>query len=243
VTFPLVPESASAWPDTLERTGTYQHPGLRHAPRRFPAQASQWHAPGVSRHRFRALPACALDTVVLHQERECAQKVPGPCTQAPLGSEDAPQAPFARKTTSSFEAFLSHAADLATMRQINVGRILHQQNHGRGSGLFSGLVHMRLHQGSKGDIWLIKPTIQRFGFFPGVHLSGQRTPWILRQVGGRFDRSSRSTETRAVGRPQRFARPSPWDPTLLVCSSCILSLCKMWVRIRLESKGFLARSL
>ncbi len=33
-------------------------------------------------------------------------------------------------------------------------RILHQQNHGRGSGLFPGLLQVRLHQGTKGDIWL-----------------------------------------------------------------------------------------
>jgi hypothetical protein len=58
------------------------------------------------------------------------------------------------KSTSSFEAFLSHATDLATMRQIDVSRILHQQHHGRGIGLFPALVQVRLHQGSKGDIWL-----------------------------------------------------------------------------------------
>jgi hypothetical protein len=33
-------------------------------------------------------------------------------------------------------------------------RILHQQHHGSGSGLFPGLLQVRLHQGRKGDIWL-----------------------------------------------------------------------------------------
>ena len=42
-------------------------------------------------------------------------------------------------------------------------------------GLFSGLLQMRLYQGSKGDIWLIKQTIQGFGLFPGLHLGRQRT--------------------------------------------------------------------
>ncbi len=59
-----------------------------------------------------------------------------------------------KKTASSFVANLSHAADLATMGKIDGGRILHQQNHGRGKGLFPGLLQVRLHQGSKGDIGL-----------------------------------------------------------------------------------------
>jgi hypothetical protein len=41
----------------------------------------------------------------------------------------------------------------------------------------------------------------------------------------------------AGGHSQRFARPSSWGSTLLVCSSFILSLCKMWVRIRPEGRG------
>jgi hypothetical protein len=59
-----------------------------------------------------------------------------------------------KKPASAFVPDLSHAADLATMGQIDVGRILHQQNHRRGKGLLPGLVHVRLHQRRKGDIWL-----------------------------------------------------------------------------------------
>ncbi len=97
------------------------------------------------------------------------------------------------KSPSSFVADLSHTADLATMGQIDGGRILHQQHHGSGSSLFSGLVKVRLHQGRKGDIWLVEQTIQRFGLVPGVHLSRQRPQGVLRQVGGRLYRSSRAT--------------------------------------------------
>ena len=97
------------------------------------------------------------------------------------------------KPPSSFVADLSHAADLATMGQIDGGGILHQQHHVLSRGLFSGLLYVRLHQRRKGNIWLIEQTIQRFGLFPGMHLSGQRTQGVLRQVGGRVDRSSRST--------------------------------------------------
>jgi hypothetical protein len=43
---------------------------------------------------------------------------------------------------------------MSTMGQIDVGRILHHQYHGRESGLFPGLLQVGLHQGTKGDIWL-----------------------------------------------------------------------------------------
>ena len=106
------------------------------------------------------------------------------------------------KPPSAFVADLSHAADLATMGKVDVGGILHQQHHGGGRGLFPALLPVRLHQRRKGDIWLVKPTIQRFGLFPGVHLSGQRTQRVLRQVGGRFDRSSRSTHIMQLDTPK-----------------------------------------
>ncbi len=112
------------------------------------------------------------------------------------------------KSPSAFVADLSHAADLATMGQIDVGRILHQQHDGSGSGLFPGLVQVRLHQRRKGDIWLVKPTIQGFGLFPGMHLSWQRTQGVLRQVGGRFDRSSRSTHIVQLDAPKGSLGPA-----------------------------------
>ena len=94
------------------------------------------------------------------------------------------------------------------MGKIDVGRILHQQHYGGGHGLFSRLLHVRLHQRSKGDVWLIKPTIQGFGLFPGVHLSGQRTQGVLRQVGGRFYRSSRSTHIVQLDAPKGSLGPA-----------------------------------
>ena len=61
------------------------------------------------------------------------------------------------------------------------------------------LLQVRLHQGRKGDIGLIKQTIQGFGFFPGVHLSGQRPQGILCQMASRFDGSSASTSEILAG--------------------------------------------
>jgi len=165
---------------------------------------------------FSLFPLAPLVPLFSPLERECAQRVPGPGTPAPRASGDARPAPFAQKTPSSFIADLSHAADLVTMGKINVGGILHQQHHRRGKGLFSGLLKVWLHQGSKGDIWLIQQPIQGFTLFPGLHLSRQRTQRILRQLGFPLGPLVSCNAYHAVGHPQRFARPSSWGPTLLV---------------------------
>ena len=112
------------------------------------------------------------------------------------------------KPTSSFEAFLSHAADFVPMGKVDISGILHQQHHGGRCGLFPGLLNVRLHQRRKGDIGLVKPTIQRFGLFPGVHLSWQRTQGVLRQVGGRLYRSSRSTHIIQLDTPKGSLGPA-----------------------------------
>ena len=112
------------------------------------------------------------------------------------------------KSPSSFVADLSYAADLVTMRKIDIGRILHQQHHRGGLGLVPGLLQVRLQQSSKGDIWLVQQTIQSFGLFPGLHVSRQRTQRILRQVGGRLYRSSRSTHIMQLGTPKGSLGPA-----------------------------------
>jgi hypothetical protein len=94
------------------------------------------------------------------------------------------------------------------MGQINVGGILHQQHHRRGSGLFSGLLKVRLHQGRKGDIWLIQQPIQGFTLFPGLHLCWQRTLRILRQEASRLHRSSRATQIMQLDVPKGALSPA-----------------------------------
>ena len=112
------------------------------------------------------------------------------------------------KSPSSFVADLSHAADFVPMGKVDIGGILHQQHHGGRRGLFPGLLNVRLHQRRKGDIGLLKQTIQRFGLFPGVHLSGQRTQGVLRQLGGRLYRSSRSTHIMQLDTPKGLLGPA-----------------------------------
>ncbi len=71
-----------------------------------------------------------------------------------------------------------------------------------------GLLKVVVHQGRKGDIWLIEQTIQRFGLFPGVHLSGQRTQGILRQTTGRLNRSSRAAPIVELDAPKGLLGPA-----------------------------------
>lgn len=101
------------------------------------------------------------------------------------------------KTASSLVADLSRPTDLATVRQVDIGGILHQQGDFRAIGLFPGLLQMWLHQCSKRHVRFLKQTIQRFYLFPIVHLSWQRTHWVFCQVAGRFDRASRYTPLRS----------------------------------------------
>jgi hypothetical protein len=94
------------------------------------------------------------------------------------------------------------------MRQIDIGRILHQEHHWGGIGLFPGLLQVGLHQGSKGDIWLVQQTIQGFGLFPGLHLSRQGTQRVLRKLTGRLDRTSRSTQIVQLDTPKGSLGPA-----------------------------------
>ena len=168
-------------------------------------------------------------------ERECAQRVAfarHPRTSRVCGRTASTV--WTKKPRPRSLPICLNEADLATMRQIDVGRILHQHPHSRGIGLFSGLVKVAVHQGRKGDTWLIQQTIQCFGLFPGVHLSGQRTQGILRQTTGRLYRASRATPIVELDAPKGLLGPALGSQPMLVCSSLIVSLGKMWVRIRHE---------
>src|SRR6266700_2271272 len=150
------------------------------------------------------------------------------------------------QSTPAFVADLSHAADLVTMRQINVGGILHQQHHGSGRGLFPGLLKVRLHQRRKGHIWLIEQTIQRFGLFPGVHLSWQGTQGILCQVAGRLYRSSRSTYIMQLDSPKGSLGPALGIQQVLCVHPLLyhfVTKCKVAVRLAdREEKGDVVRT-
>ena len=99
-------------------------------------------------------------------------------------------------------------ADFVTVRQINVGGILHQQSHWRAVGLFFCLLQMWLDQCCKRHIRLVKQTVQCFCLFPGMHLSWQRAQRILCQVAGCFYRASRSTQIVQLDAPKGLLSPA-----------------------------------
>nr|WP_201382897.1 hypothetical protein [Ktedonobacter sp. SOSP1-52] len=74
--------------------------------------------------------------------------------------------------------------------------------------MFPRLLNMRLHQGSKGHVWLVEQTIQGFCPFPVVHLSRQRTQRVLRQVAGCLDGASRSAAIVQLDVPKGVLGPT-----------------------------------
>ena len=89
-------------------------------------------------------------------------------------------------------ANLSQAAHLASMREIQVGGILHQQHERQGVHPLADLLPMRLHQRIKGHIGFINQSIHGFGIFPGLGLGGQRRCGITRHLSRCHHGSSRS---------------------------------------------------
>jgi hypothetical protein len=76
-----------------------------------------------------------------------------------------------------------------------------------------------LDQCGKGYIWLAQQTIQSFGLFPALHLSGQRTRGLLRQTDGRFNRASRSTQIVQLDIPKGSLGPAFGVQYFFACSS------------------------
>jgi hypothetical protein len=143
---------------------------------------------------------------------------------------------------SAFVADSSHPAALVTMGQLESGRILHQQNHGRGIRLVPALVQVRLQQGRKGHSWLSEQPIQRFGLVPALQLSGQRTQRIRCHAGGRLNRTSRATQIMQLDTPKGSLGPALGVQQFLCVHPAIVSLGKMWVRIRHSCRGGLSVS-
>jgi hypothetical protein len=86
-------------------------------------------------------------------------------------------------------------------------------------------------------IGLTQQTIQRLTLFPGLHLSWQRTQRILCQFTGRLYCASRATHIMQLDPSKGSLGPDLWVQHVLCIHPCILSLCKMWVRISREKRG------
>jgi hypothetical protein len=77
---------------------------------------------------------------------------------------------------------LSQAAHLATMREIQIGGILHQQHERQAVHPLAGRLPMRLDQRIKGHIGFIKQSIHGFCSFPSLCLGGPRCCGITRHL-------------------------------------------------------------
>ena len=158
---------------------------------------------------FVLFPLESLMTLFSPLERECAQRVAfarHPRTSRACGRTASTV--WTKKPRPRSLPICLNEADLVTMEKVDVGGILHQQHHGGGRGLFPALLQVRLQQRRKADIWLIQQPIQGFDLFPGVHLSWRRTQGVLRQVGGCFYRSSRSTDIVQLDAPKGSLGPA-----------------------------------
>ena len=152
--------------------------------------------------------------------------------------------PLHEKPSSSFVADVSHSTDLATMGQIDVTAYLApakpQARKGRAPWSVAGEAASTRALVTSGSIRANDTTLwslSNYACEQAENPLGSPPGWWPLLLLVSFD------AYRAVGRPQRFARPSSWDPTLLVCSSSSVSLCKMWVRIRSECQGLTALTL
>ena len=186
------------------------HPTCPHACR---LRLSQWHAPGASRHRFRArlasplIPLFSLGSRDAHigflrhahpsTSRVCVRMASTVCT---------------KKSPSSFVADLSDSAASCDGGDRSMSpRILHQQNHGRDRSCSLGPSRVRLHQRPRGDIVFLKQTIQRHGLFPGVHLGGQGGRGILGHAFRSFH-GSRCRDECHPGLARPLASPAQRSP-------------------------------
>ena len=146
--------------------------------------------------------------------------------------------PLHEKPSSSFVADVSHSTDLATMGQIDVTAYLApakpQARKGRAPWSVAGEAASTRALVTSGSIRANDTTLwslSRCAFERAANPRGSPPGWWPLVPLVSFD------AYHAVGLSQRFARPSSWDPTRLVCSSFRVSLGKMWVRIRATSRG------
>jgi len=156
-----------------------------HACRR---SACQWPAPGASRHRFRAHLAYAARSVVPHRAprmRTHGSEVHAPQHFSGLLSHGEHR--LHEKSPSAFVADVSHAADLASVRQIDVTASLAPSAPRARTGLVLwsvasvGCISARTR-----DIVFLEQSVQGHCLFPGLQLGGQGGRRILGHAFGRF---------------------------------------------------------
>ncbi len=207
-----------------------------HASRR---SASQCYAPGVSRQRFRALPAGAARSVVLPHAQECARTVPEPCTPAPRASGVRTASTVCMKNPRPRSLPMCPTPLMDVDDRTDRCHRVSCTKSTTGEAFAWSLVWCRCGciKAAKDTSGSICATATRLWSLSRSAFEQAANPKDSLPCGWPLEPYVSFDAYRAVGRPQRFARPSSWGPTLLVYSSCIVSLGNMWVRIRPRSRG------
>jgi hypothetical protein len=128
------------------------------------------------------------------------------------------------------------------MREIQVGRILHQQHQWQDIHALACLLSMRLHQRIKGDIGFIEQSIHCFSIFPALRLGWQRGGGILSHVSRCRHGSPRAAQVFEVRLSKSSFGPPLWVQDFLRFHLSILSECKMWVKDRSLDLGMDSRA-
>ena len=137
-------------------------------------------------------------------------------------------------------ADLPQACHAGMSGQIDLRRILHQEDHRFCLQAGAGLLPMRLHQRLKGHIGFLEQSVHRFQVFPGLLLLGQRGCRIADHPTGGLDRSPGTTPI-----PQQRLSKGLFGPLVgmqqlrLFPSTTPFSpiLAKMWVKDRSSVGG------
>jgi hypothetical protein len=134
--------------------------------------------------------------------------------------------------------------------EIQLGGILNQE-HGRVSCQGgAGLLPMQAQERRKGYVGYVRRVqqpIQRFDCFPGVVLWGQGGRWIAHQGASGGDRAAGATPIATpiaqLRLPTCLLGPRYWVQQGGCLHVAMLTSCQLWGRIRLQSRGFLAKIL
>lgn len=186
---------------------------------------------------------CSVATLIALLVGRCRDTEKGMLRQAAqygLRLWDDGQNRLQQETTPSSITDWPQAGHRGMCGQIDLRRILHEQDDGLLGQPRTGLALMRLHQCLKGDLWFVKQPVHRFQGFPGALLFGQGGGRIADQPTGGDDRPPGAPPISRLRLPKGLFRP-----LVVMQQVCCVHqpprfppiLAKMWVKDRLSSQG------
>ena len=174
-----------------------------------------------------ALPRCSLGRG--KTPHGCWRAAPQPGSR----SRAHRQHPWEEPPPPAFLADLADAAAGAPRRERTGGALLPQHAHRSSRGVCAGLLNGRLPHRRNGDRWLTEPALHGCGRVPGGQVRWHSTQRMLRQRGGRLDRSSGATPIGQIDASNGPFGPAPGVQPRLSRPPAPLPRWYMWARIRL----------